>query len=101
MVALILVLIIGTPISDVAEDVVFHRVHEQTELVASLDVSPGGAEARDPGLAGHLHCGCHVLAILDVGVPTLTPRRSRPHYARVNEAMSSLTPDRLPKPPRA
>ncbi|MBY0297660.1 MULTISPECIES: hypothetical protein [Methylobacterium] len=101
MVALVLVLIIGTPMSDVVDDVAFHRGHDQTELVASLDAPPGGAETGDPGLAGHLHCGCHVLAILDVGVPAPTPRSPRPRYARVNEAMTSLAPDCLARPPRA
>ncbi|WP_125901196.1 hypothetical protein [Methylobacterium indicum] len=101
MLALALVVVVNLPASSLAEDIAFHDGHNRIELATSFDVAANGLDAKDPGLVGHLHCGCHVLAILDAIVlaPILEP--SRPRYARVSEVAPSLALDRLPRPPRA
>ena len=99
--ALVLALAVNLPASDLAEDMAFHGSRNRVELSASLDVAPNGIEAKDPGLVGHLHCSCHVLAILDAVAPAPIGQGSRPRYAQVSEAAPSLAPDRLPRPPRA
>ena len=101
MLALALALAVNLPASDLAEDLAFHGSRNRIELSASFEDAPDGLDAKDPGLVGHLHCGCHVLAILDAVVPASTLEPSRPHYARVSEVAPSLASDRLPRPPRA
>ncbi|WP_244914004.1 hypothetical protein [Methylobacterium frigidaeris] len=64
------------------------------------DAAPG-ADATDPGLACHLHCGCHQVAPAVAGSPVVPCLEAMsPVYARVSETASSIAPDRLPEPPR-
>jgi hypothetical protein len=100
MLALALVVLVNMPASGLAEDIVFHGGRGRIELSASSDIASNGLEAREPGHVEHLHCGCHVLAILDTVVPTPILEPTRPYYARVSEVAASLAPDRLPRPPR-
>ncbi len=61
--------------------------------------APAGTDAADPGLACHLHCGCHHLAAVAIGSRIADPRHRPPVYARVTEKVSSLAPDGLLRPP--
>ncbi len=101
MLALVLVLAVSLPVTGLAEDIDFHGGHTRAELTASLDAASHELGAKDPGLIGHLHCGCHVLAILDAVAPATVLELARPLYSRVSAVVSSRAPDRLRKPPRA
>lgn len=99
--ALVMALAVAAPATGLAEDFAFHLGHQDrqgTEFVTAPDSS--GTQAPDPGLDGHVHCGCH-LAVGIEGTDT-TPRAdtSRPNYARLSEAVPSVFLDRLPRPPR-
>ena len=59
------------------------------------------ARAADPGIACHVHCGCHAGIALDEAASAPLPSASRPRYERVSLAAASIFPDRLPRPPRA
>ena len=106
MIALVLALALAMPAAGLAEDLSFHRHghgHHGSEL--ALDglgaVASAAPRAADPGLACHAHCGCHVAAApCEAGLVPPDPA-PRPRYARTRETVSSLGPDRLPRPPRA
>lgn len=71
-----------------------------TEMAASDATAP--AEAGGPGLACHLHCGCHQMAPLQVSADvTRSPEFEGLTYSRVAEMPASIAPDRLARPPRA
>lgn len=101
LVMLAVALAVATPSAGLAEDLAFHAGdhHRGTELtVAAAWASP---ETVDPGLACHVHCGCHQVADLQ-GVPVApAPDLPRPSYARTVEAPVAIAPDRLARPPRA
>lgn len=101
MLALVLALTLVAPVAGYGDDLAYHAGGQGhvTELTG-VDAAPG-ADASDPGLACHLHCGCHQ-AMLPMGAlaePLLTA--ACPTYARLSEVASSVAPDRLPRPPRA
>ena len=101
--ALVLALVVGMPAVGLAEDVSYHQDHpghERTELAVMPDGSSGGTQDVDPGIACHVHCGCHVAATVDVTEPAPLTGVSRPSYACVSETVTSVPPDRLPRPPR-
>jgi hypothetical protein len=98
--ALLLVLGVAVPEAGLAADLPHHLSIRQTTLVM---VSPadGAAQKADPGLATHVHCGCHVAAPVSDPDPILPAGRPRPRFARIAQAPSSIVPDLLPRPPRA
>lgn len=99
--ALVLALAVATPIAGLAEDIAYHQSrHGAMEAVEAIDAASGGSHAVDPGLSTHVHCGCHVVVGLG-SAGAAPPQRPRPRYARTVEAVSSVAPDRLPRPPRA
>ena len=102
MLALVLALAVMAPLAGMAEDAAFHggSHHGGTEAMAVGAASD--ADAADPGLACHLHCGCHQAAPAVTGAPSIPCREAAPPvYARRSETASSIDPDRLPRPPRA
>lgn len=102
--ALVLALAVAAPTAGLAEDFSYHQGHpghDRTELAVASDLSAGGAQDVDPGIGGHVHCGCHVAAMPTGTVTQAPPSASRPSYAQVSEAVPTVFADRLPRPPRA
>ncbi|APT30391.1 hypothetical protein MCBMB27_01100 [Methylobacterium phyllosphaerae] len=102
--ALVLALAVALPTAGLAEDLAYHQNHpghDRTELVMASDLTPASARAADPGIACHVHCGCHVAMPSDGLAPVPPALPSRPCYAPVDAACASISPDRLPRPPRA
>lgn len=101
MLALVLALAVVAPTAGLAEDLAFHsgRHHGRTEM-ATVDAAALG-EAVDPGLTCHVHCGCHQLATLQADPVAPAPDVPRPAYLCFAEALASVVPDRLARPPRA
>ncbi|MHB2206290.1 hypothetical protein [Methylobacterium sp. CM6257] len=101
LLALVLALSLVAPSAGLAADVAYHDGggRHVTEL-ASLEAAPE-AGATDPGMACHLHCGCHQAAPAVTGFTEPVFGVARPTYARLSEAGTSVSPDRLPRPPRA
>jgi hypothetical protein len=103
LLALVLALSLVAPAVGLADDMAYHDGgrNRVTEL-SSAHVAPE-ANATDPGMACHLHCGCHchqaAPAVTGFAEPVL--KAVRPAYGRLSEAVSSVTPDRQPRPPRA
>ncbi|WP_238180075.1 hypothetical protein [Methylobacterium haplocladii] len=102
--ALVLALALATPTVCIAEDFAFHQGHQGhdlTELSLVSNAASGTDQAGDPGLTCHVHCGCHIAVGVTVSEQASPQDATRPSYARVSETVSSISPDRLPRPPRA
>ncbi|WP_336490477.1 hypothetical protein [Methylobacterium nigriterrae] len=101
MLTLVLALVVAAPVSGLADDMAFHAGghHERTEALTVG--SPSSADASDPGVASHVHCGCHQVAAMEHGPVPPAPDAARPRYARVTDVPSSVATNRLPRPPRA
>ena len=102
--ALVLALAVSLPMAGLAEDLAYHQGHpgnDRTELAVGSDLIADSSHKADPGVACHVHCGCHTAMPWDglMAVPPVT--LTRPCYAPVDVALSSIFPDRLPRPPRA
>lgn len=107
MLALVLALALAAPATGLAGEPHGHRGdHARTGIaLASAD----GSHAADPDtgcqIPGcHVHCGCHFHAAAGPdAAPASTGRRtaSRARYAWTSEAPFSVSPGRLPRPPRA
>jgi len=101
LLALVLALSLVAPAAGLADDMAYHdggRGHV-TEL-SSAHVAPE-ANATNPGMACHLHCGCHQAAPAVTGFAEPVLKAVRLACGRLSEAVSSVAPDRQPKPPRA
>ncbi|MDE3747844.1 hypothetical protein ACFQE0_20330 [Methylobacterium komagatae] len=100
-VMLVLALAFAAPSAGLVEDLAFHAGsrHRATELT-SVEIF-ASSEAADPGLACHVHCGCHQVAALHGAPVAPTPDPRQPSYARTVEATAAIAPDRLARPPRA
>ena len=101
MLALVLALSGAGPGVGLAADLAFHAgSHHGRSEGPALD-APAASDAVDPGLGAHLHCGCHLAARLEdeAVVPPAVP--GRPLQAGLAQARASVSPDRLPRPPRA
>ncbi|WP_331327807.1 hypothetical protein [Methylobacterium fujisawaense] len=101
VVMLVLALAVAAPSPGLAEDLAFHAGdrHRGTELTVAATAA--ALEAADPGLACHVHCGCHQVADLQGAPVAPVPDPARPSYARTAEAPVAIAPDRLARPPRA
>lgn len=101
MLALVLALSVAGPGVGLAADLAFHTGgHHEAGEGAALD-APAATATVDPGLAAHVHCGCHLAARLEAAVMVPPPVTGRPLRARLAQGHSSIDPDRLPRPPRA
>lgn len=100
LLALVLALFLVAPVSGYAIDLAYHECHRHGAELTMADAAPD-ADAADPGIASHLHCGCHQLAPLTSSPDEPLVEVARPAYARLSETVSSIAPDRLPEPPRA
>ena len=101
MLALVLALSLVAPNPGYADDLAYHvgAQGHVTEMTC-VDAAPN-AGALDPGLACHLHCGCHQAAPVTAALAEPVFDGVRPLYAWLTETASSIAPDRLPRPPRA
>jgi hypothetical protein len=101
MLALVLALSLVAPSASYADDLAYH-VGGQGHVteITSVDAAPD-AGASDPGLASHLHCGCHQAAPVTAALAEPDFDGVRLLYAWLTETASSIAPDRLPRPPRA
>ena len=101
LLALALALSLVAPAAGLAADVAYHDGggRHVTEI-ASIEAAPDTG-ATDPGMACHLHCGCHQAApaVADFSEPVFGVARLA--YAHLSQTVSSVSPDRLPRPPRA
>ncbi|GLS45873.1 hypothetical protein [Methylobacterium brachythecii] len=71
------------------------------ELSVSALSEAGSADHSDACPACHANCGCHQALNVD-GTPVLPSRgTARSSYATEVTAIGSVSPDRLPRPPRA
>ena len=101
LLALVLALSLVAPLSGYADDLAFHEGRRHAAEVTVMDAAPA-PDAGDPGLACHLHCGCHQVAPTTAAGPVLPClEAASPVYARFSETAPSIVPDRLPRPPRA
>lgn len=100
MLALLLALAITAPEAGLAADL-HHHLGSQSGTLAMAPDPAVTAQSADPGIATHLHCGCHVAAPVSAADPVLPLARPRPRYGRVAAALPSLVPAPLPRPPRA
>jgi hypothetical protein len=77
-----------------------HRLskHELSLSVSSDTASPGPADGCP---ACHATCGCHQALSPDISAYVPATGAGRPSYATVAVAIVSVSPDRLPRPPRA
>lgn len=101
--ALVLTLALASPTAGLADDIAFHAghgIHERVEVVATVDADRSGERAH-PGLAGHAHCSCHVVAMTDTADVALPAAGSRRAHGEEGSTLRSVTPGRLPRPPRA
>ncbi|MGC5778442.1 hypothetical protein [Methylobacterium sp. NFXW15] len=102
--ALVLALAISLPTAGMAEDLAYHQGHPRNdgiEMVVGSNLMSASSQKADPGVACHVHCGCHAAMPLDglTAAPPVT--LTRPCYGQAEAALSSIFPDRLPRPPRA
>lgn len=71
------------------------------ELSVSAPTQATASDHADTCPACHANCGCHQALNVD-GTPVLPSRgTARASYATVTTAIGSVSPDRLPRPPRA
>nr|USU31490.1 hypothetical protein NG677_19520 [Methylobacterium sp. OTU13CASTA1] len=71
------------------------------ELSVSGPAQTAASDHADACPACHANCGCHQALNVD-GTPVLPSRETaRASYATVTTAIGSVSPDRLPRPPRA
>lgn len=71
------------------------------ELTLSVPSEAGAADHSDACPACHANCGCHQALSVD-GTPALpSPVTGRPSYAMQTASLGSVSPGRLPRPPRA
>lgn len=101
MLALVMALSVAGQGVGLAADLAFHAGgHHAPSEGAALDV-PTATTAVDPGVAAHVHCGCHLAARLEAAGIAPPPVPGRPLRARLAQGHPSVDPDRLPRPPRA
>ena len=98
--ALLLALTLALPEAGLAADLHHHLDADHAALTVSPD-SAVAPQAADPGLALHLHCGCHVAAPVSAVESVLPATRPLPRDGQAAEARSSIAPDLLPRPPCA
>lgn len=71
------------------------------ELSVSAPMQAAGTDHADACPACHANCGCHQALNVDA-TPALPSRgTARASYATVTAPVGSVSPDRLPRPPRA
>ncbi|WP_375456196.1 hypothetical protein [uncultured Methylobacterium sp.] len=102
--ALVLALAVAAPTAGLAGDFASHRgghAHERTALAMAPDATSDGMQAVEHGLGCHVQCGCHVAVHQDDAALMPLPVASRRSYDRLSETVTSVSPDRLPRPPRA
>ncbi|GJD56474.1 hypothetical protein [Methylobacterium dankookense] len=101
LLALVLALSLVAPVAGYADDLAFHESHGHAAELTVVDAAPAPGTG-DPGLACHIHCGCHQVAPTAASGPVMPCLEAAPPvYARLSEMASSIAPDRLPRPPRA
>ena len=101
MLALVLTLTVAAPGAGLAADLAFHAGGPHGRSAGPVLKAPTAPADVDPGLGEHLHCGCHQAARLeafDVAPPAVP---GRPLPGALAQGRPSVTPDRLPRPPRA
>lgn len=101
MLALVLTLTVAAPGAGLAADLAFHASGHHGRSAGPVLDAPAAPGDVDPGLGEHLHCGCHQAARLDAAAIAPPPVPGRPLAAALAQGHSSVTPDRLPRPPRA
>lgn len=83
------------------DDVAFHSDYDSSTKVLTVSAAPH-ADAAEPELACHLHCGCHqVVSVSAVDLTMPCPETVPTVYARLNETALFTASGRLPRPPRA
>ena len=101
MLALVLTLTVAAPCAGLAADLAFHAGSHHGRSEGPVLDAPTAPADTDPGLGEHLHCGCHQAArqeAADVAPPAVP---GRPLPGALAQGRPSVTPDRLPRPPRA
>ncbi|WP_245259481.1 hypothetical protein [Methylobacterium sp. 10] len=82
-----------------------HSAEAHRTASHELSVSaPGQAAATDHSdacPACHANCGCHQGLSIDGTLALPSPGTGRASYATVTASLGSVSPDRLPRPPRA
>jgi hypothetical protein len=98
--ALSLVLVMALVVPGAIHSAEAHRsVSHELSMSAQTDVDR--TDHADTCPACHASCGCHQALNVD-GTPALPTRGiGRASYATVTPPVGSVSPDRLPRPPRA
>lgn len=100
MLALVLTLSVAGLGVGHAADLAFHAGSQHARSEGAVLDAPASSTAVDPGLAAHVHCGCHLAARLEGGMMVPPPVPGRALRARLVQGRPSVDPDRLPRPPR-
>lgn len=98
--ALLLALSVALPEAGLAADLHHHLGSRPTTLAMASQVE-GATQKADPGIAAHIHCGCHIAAPVSAPNPVPPMMRPRLRFDRIAQASTSIVPDLLPRPPRA
>ncbi|ARO54088.1 hypothetical protein B2G69_07980 [Methylorubrum zatmanii] len=95
-----LVLVLALVVPGTVHSAEAHRPASH-ELALSAPDGNAASEASHACPACHANCGCH--QALSVDETSVLPSRvtGRPSYATVASPLASVSPDRLPRPPRA
>ncbi|GJD46398.1 hypothetical protein AFCDBAGC_4279 [Methylobacterium cerastii] len=98
--ALSLVLVMALVVPGAIHSAEAHRsVSHELSMSAPTDVAR--TDHADTCPACHANCGCHQALNVDA-TPALPSRgTARASYATVTTTIGSVSPDRLPRPPRA
>lgn len=98
--ALSLVLVLAMILPGTVHSAEAHRSASH-ELALSSPDGTAAFEASHACPACHANCGCH--QALSVDETSVLPSRAtgRASYATVASSLASVSPDRLPRPPRA
>ena len=98
--ALLLALSVALPEAGLAADL-HHHLGSRTTTLAMASQVEGATQKADPGIATHIHCGCHIAAPVSAPDPVPPMMRPRLRFDRIAQASTSIVPDLLPRPPRA
>lgn len=99
---LALAMFIVSTVAGSGDDLADHGGRYQNAIGVGTLVTPMPTEAGNPGLACRLLCGCHQVAPLQVSsYVTPSTEFAGLGFSWVAEVPTSVTPDRLARPPRA
>ena len=95
-----LVLVLALVVPGAIHSAEAHRAASH-DLSVSSSSPTNAADYGDACPACHANCGCHQAIGIDTTPVLPSPVNGRTTYDTVTATLASVTPDRLPRPPRA